>query len=857
MTFVTSNIFKIGDRTVEEISYDRLIDYLLEKYPNGFDKPCDIYVNEKKIVLDDYDIELKDDDIIIIMFRPALAVGVVGGSVVTFIANLFISAAVSYIIGQIFKPKIPNMQTSLASRNSAGQASSVYSLNSQQNEAKVGQVIPIIYGKVRTYPALIAPPYYRYENNEEYLYQLMCIGQGKYAIDDLLISDTNVQEIQSDYFRYEKLEHDDFKTPALFNTKVNDSNYHQLIKTIPDVENLEIRGTPQNQSMVMRFENSTITFYPYANGDEPDLSSLSNGSTITISNTVSNNGIYTVDSVTANVVTVQTHTFVTEPDGVIATDGSYAITTKDGEDTFVETSGENVVILYNLAISTCFRVGVIDYTVKRHLLVTGYPLDARYTFTSPSPLLSVSGDVYIRGKLYTAEFETGYGAYLYDKSHIGFEIDYHYPAGVYNSNSTTGALEDRTTQFNINYTEAGTPTDEVIQTIARDNSAIRATYKHIYTVPQSTANIKIKRITAEPSNVQSMDKTYIKSIKFIHADPDYEPLNNITLLWCKIRASNAISSIGQFAINAWVTRSDLLSDVKSVITDLYSNDVYGGRLPIADLNLIDTLDTSVNGAIDSKMTLYDAMQMTAKSNRYNVYPSGSEIKLKHDAIKPIRTALYNETNIIKDSLKISYLFTEQDETDSIKIIYRDSDEFKEATVIYPTDGIFPEEIELWGCTDGVKALEMATYLYKQDKARRKSVEFKTDIQGLIPEFLDRIAISHNLPEWGIGGQISYINGNYITLTCSYDLSDGIYDSIIFRKEDASVSDILSMVVVDSNTIEILGTVPTWLYDGEEFDKTNFSMGISNTFVKDYIVISIKPSGNEITITATNYDETIY
>jgi len=164
---------------------------------------------------------------------------------------------------------------------------------------------------------------------------------------------------------------------------------------------------------------------------------------------------------------------------------------------------------------------------------------------------------------------------------------------------------------------------------------------------------------------------------------------------------------------------------------------------------------------------------------------------------------------------------------------------------------------LWGCTSESVALGMATYLYKQDRARRKSIEFKTDIQGLIPQFLDRIAVSHNLPEWGIGGQVSYINGNYLTLTCSYDLTDGVYDSIMFRDANGSVSDVLSMVVIDSNTVEVTGTVPAWLYDGEEFDKTNFSMGISNTFVKDYIVISVKPNGNEIAITATNYDETIY
>lgn len=896
MTFVEAELLRPEDRIIREEKHDRLIDYLQKYHPNGFEKPCNITINQKEIDLDDYDVKLKDDDVVVLIHHQGVSAAMVGatlgwGSVASWAGAIIANMAIGMLLSRIFAPSMPNSQSSLGTRNSAGKASSVYSLNSQQNEAKIGEVIPIIYGKVRTYPALISPPYARYEENEEYLYQLMCIGQGKYAIDDLLISDTNVQEIQTDYFRYEKLEYDDFKTPALFNTKVDDSNYHQLIKTIPDVENLEIRGTPQNKSMIMRFENSTITFYPYANGDEPDLSSLSNGSLITISNTVSNNGVYTVDFVTANVVTVQTHTFTTEP-----TDSKSITVADDNNDNLTEIILNNNTGKYRYGTASLYqnlRIGVNLFfkfrdTVSNDgvLLQVIQEYDATpYGFTKFDKNLvsenltntTIYADYY--AKSYTAEFETSYGAYLYEKSHIGFEIDYHYPAGVYNSNSTTGDLTSRTTQFNINYTEAGTPTDEVIETIAQDNSAIRATYKHIYTVPQSTASIRIKRITTEPSSVQSMDKTYIKSIKFIHADPDYEPIGDITLLWCKIRASNAISSVGQFAINAWVTRSDVLNDMNSVLTDLYTNPVYGGRLPLSELDFPTTPTDFINGAIDSRMTLYDAMQMVAKSNRYSLYPVGGSLKLKHDDVRPIRTSLFNETNIIKDSLKISYLFTEVSDTDSVKIYYRDSTDFSEKTYTYPTTGDFPEMVEQWGNTDDTVAEDTARYLYKQDRSRRKTVEFKTDIQGLIPEYLDRIGISHDLPSWGIGGQVASFSGRIINLTCNYGRVlydvwncadtyacddvffpislDHFYDTIIFRDSNGEVSDLLTFTVIADGQIELTTDAPTWLYQGEDRDKTYFSIGKVDSVVKDYIITNIKPNGKEVTITGVNYDETIF
>ena len=905
MTFVEAELLRPEDRIIREEKHDRLIDYLQKYHPNGFEKPCNITINQKEIDLDDYDVKLKDDDVVVLIHHQGVSAAMVGvalgwGSVASWAGAIIANMAIGMLLSRIFAPSMPNSQSSLGTRNSAGKASSVYSLNSQQNEAKIGEVIPIIYGKVRTYPALISPPYARYEENEEYLYQLMCIGQGKFSINDLLISDTNVQEIQTDYFRHEALEYDDFKTPALFNAKVDDSNYHQLIKTIPDVENLEIRGTPQNQSMIMRFENSTITFYPYANGDEPDLSSLSNGSTITISNTVSNNGVYTVDFVTANVVTVQTHTFTTEPTDsksiINESSGLPYYQTKeaanyfskiywyDGKDA-TETTPYNI----GLGVGSFFYVsgatsnsGILFQAISETDYTPGNASGGRTnvdksvvesTQTSGTTIFSY------HAKSYSAEFETSYGAYLYSKEHIGFEIDYHYPAGVYNSNSTTGDLTSRTTQFNINYTEAGAPTDEVIETIAQDNSAIRATYKHIYTVPQSTASIRIKRITTEPSSVQSMDKTYIKSIKFIHADPDYEPLGDITLLWCKIRASNAISSVGQFAINAWVTRSDVLNDMNSVLTDLYTNPVYGGRLPLSELDFPATPTDFINGAIDSRMTLYDAMQMVAKSNRYSLYPVGGSLKLKHDDVRPIRTSLFNETNIIKDSLKISYLFTEVSDTDSVKIYYRDSTDFSEKTYTYPTTGDFPEMVEQWGNTDDTVAEDTARYLYKQDRSRRKTVEFKTDIQGLIPEYLDRIGISHDLPSWGIGGQVASFSGRVINLTCNYgrvlyDLwncadtyacddvffpisLDHFYDTIIFRDSNGEVSDLLTFTVIADGQIELTTDAPTWLYQGEDRDKTYFSIGKVDSVVKDYIITNIKPNGKEVTITGVNYDETIF
>ena len=56
--------------------------------------------------------------------------------------------------------------------------SPTYALGAQGNQARLGQPIPVNYGKMRIYPDFAARPYTEYESNEQYLYQLFCIGQG-------------------------------------------------------------------------------------------------------------------------------------------------------------------------------------------------------------------------------------------------------------------------------------------------------------------------------------------------------------------------------------------------------------------------------------------------------------------------------------------------------------------------------------------------------------------------------------------------------------------------------------------------------------------------------------------------------
>ena len=184
MIFISTNILNPYKREiVSQDSYETLIDFLQDKYPNGFERPTDVSINGLEIALDDYDISLNEKDVIVLLDRAALPVGLIGGWFITALANLAISVTLSYVANKLFAPDAPGEQA---------QPSSVYALNSAQNIARYGSPIPIIYGKVRMYPSMIVQPYYKYENNIEYLYHVLCISQGTCTTDNILIGDDEI-----------------------------------------------------------------------------------------------------------------------------------------------------------------------------------------------------------------------------------------------------------------------------------------------------------------------------------------------------------------------------------------------------------------------------------------------------------------------------------------------------------------------------------------------------------------------------------------------------------------------------------------------------------------------------------------
>lgn len=147
------------------------------------------------------------------------------------------------------------------------------------------------------------------------------------------------------------------------------------------------------------------------------------------------------------------------------------------------------------------------------------------------------------------------------------------------------------------------------------------------------------------------------------------------------------------------------------------------------------------------------------------------------------------------------------------------------------------------------ASDMAKYLYKQDDSRRKIVSFSTDIQGLVPQFLDKIMVSHNALQWGEAGEVYSRSGDDLVISDALeDLTAG--KTIVFRNIDGSVSDPYSITITDATHITVVG-MPAWVAAN-----IFYTIQESGT-AKEFLVIAVRPNGQDVQIDCVNYDEDIY
>ncbi len=66
----------------------------------------------------------------------------------------------------------------------------------------------------------------------------------------------------------------------------------------------------------------------------------------------------------------------------------------------------------------------------------------------------------------------------------------------------------------------------------------------------------------------------------------------------------------------------------------------------------------------------------------------------------------------------------------------------------------PAELDLFGVTDYTQAWREGIYMAAANRYRRKLISFETELEGHIPTVGDLVAVSHDMPQWGLSGDVT-------------------------------------------------------------------------------------------------------
>ena len=130
--------------------------------------------------------------------------GVIAGAlgVTSTIGISLITAGVGLLGATLVNVLLPPPKPALSGFGNAPAPSPTYSLQAHGNQARLLQPIPVIYGRHRVFPDLAAAPWTEYADNDQYLHQLHCIGQGAYDLEQVRIEDTPIasfEEVETEF----------------------------------------------------------------------------------------------------------------------------------------------------------------------------------------------------------------------------------------------------------------------------------------------------------------------------------------------------------------------------------------------------------------------------------------------------------------------------------------------------------------------------------------------------------------------------------------------------------------------------------------------------------------------------------
>ncbi len=470
--------------------------------------------------------------------------------------------------------------------------------------------------------------------------------------------------------------------------------------------------------------------------------------------------------------------------------------------------------------------------------------------------------------------------------HIG--IDVVFARGLYYANDG-GGLDSRTITWDVQArgidddgvaTGAWTTLGNETHTAAT-NTAIRLSFK--YPVTSGRYEVRLLRTDAKDTSSRAGHELRWGALRaYLDGAPDF---GDITLLAVKMRATDNLSQRSSRMINCIVTRKIPAWDpvtgwsapapTRSIAWAFADacRAAYGARLADARIDLagLQALDQvwagrgdTFDGVFDSAMTAWEALIRIARCGRAVPVLQGGIVRLFRDAPQILPVAMFGPRNIVKGSFRIQYIMPGEDTADAVTVEFFNARTWKpdEVTASLPDSAAEkPAKVILFGCTDAAQAMREGLYMAADNRYRRKLVSWRTELDGLIPTYGDLVAVTHDMPRWGQGGEVVAWDEDSAVLTVSEPLEwiEGIDHYIALRRRDGSLAGPFQGEAVAGNDrqVHLLEALDIAPYTGTAEERTHFAFGAGEAWGARARVIAVKPRGENVEITAVAEDDRVH
>lgn len=681
-------------------------------------------------------------------------------------------------------PKPPSAQT--ASQLAA--PSPTYSLQGQGNAARLDQPIPVIYGRHIIYPDFAAAPYVEFGGNEQYLYQLMVIGQGQYDIEAIRIEDTPIDSF--DEIEYQVVPPGGELTlfPANVVTSVEVSGQELLESEYLGPYVANAAGTQAN---IIGVDVVTPRGLYFAN-DEGGLNQRTASFKVE-ARLINDDGDPVGDwveigaeSITAATTTPQRRSYrYPVPLGRYEVRATRTNTKESSTRASNELSwgslraylpgtpdyGDVTLIAFrmrasnNLSQQASRRINLIVHRLLPTFVAGEFPnqgmvFDERHAdghemwvnYEPGAELAIVAEPTAENGSALRVGNNSGNDqALLVHAENIRFD-----PRAIY---EFTFRVRVPSGAGVVYLGVAGVLADGT--TFVTWDGTTGSVYGQHYIAAAGAASADWTTYTARMQGHAAFGSASPVALAKLHESAVYfRPM-----------------MIVNYAGEAGVTEVDFVRVEKLPVATRnpafafadIARAQYGAHLPDSriDLNglneLADVWDSRndyCDIVFDSPGTIWEGLTTIARTGRAHPYLQGGVLHCYRDGPATLPVGMFTPRNMLKGSFKVTYKMPSEEQADAVDVEYFDSTVWRWKTVrcaLPDSAQLQPVKVKLIGVNERAQAWREGMYMAASNRYRRRFVSFDTEMEGFIPSPGDLLTVTHDMPKWGQFAEVVAFN----------------------------------------------------------------------------------------------------